>query len=397
MAENGGQYKINNKKRKKGRSVIDIIEGVKPVTDEIKRFEMILYSKDTLAMVLGDPWASSEARKLLTGNNLLMFNAAAETNTQKRYRMVLEKLCELTVSQFAASAVIFPTMEYTMLVRDRCELCKDTAACKMYDKIINGDSDSEIEEEMLGLLGLWKLQDNRTAGAILVAVGKITQEEFQGEIDARDTAERSERETVHGCSLCGGVFPESKCVKVKINNHEEWICKADYETLKTEGKVEAVPLEKPVEKPVEKPPAVKPTVPEVKIEKEIPPQPPKEKEKNDRLSLMRQEIEERIAKKKKEMQSGEKKVKEETPVIIKSTAPIDIPMNMIAEGEGQEPQDYTQYTYGDFEALIKNMDNVDDLEDVYEYIDLSKVLNDDERERLYALVEQAKSNLEKGG
>lgn len=244
MVETPPKYSVpsgNNKRKKKGRSVIDVIEGARPVTDEVKRFEMILYSKDVLTMVTGDPWALAEARKLMTGNNLLVLNAAAETNTAKRYRMIAEKLCELNSSQFAPIANLFPVLEYTMLVRDRCELCRDEAACAMFDKIVNGDPDSKIEEEKLGLIGLWTLQDNRNAGSVLVAVGKLTLEEYKKEVDRRDAETAKTKETLHGCAFCGAIFPESKCVRVAVNSSVEWVCITDYKELVALGKIQPIP------------------------------------------------------------------------------------------------------------------------------------------------------------
>lgn len=244
----------------------------------------------------------------------------------------------------------------------------------------------------------------------------------------------------------------------------------------------------------------------IEVKKESPPQPPKEKERNARLDLMKREIEERIAKKKREKESGGKKVKEspddippdlidesgikedisnlsleeierrsaalkkrlkqvedvegprdisiypgdegiaektsdlpkeerveiakqiaqgaagprdivpgETPrrcpgkpgrtycfncKLYTVTSPAQCPYNDelrdIREGgiaEEPEPQDYTQYTYGDFEVLIKGLDNVEDFEDMLDYIDMSKVLTDDERKGLRSLIERGMNEI----
>ncbi len=93
--------------------------------------------------------------------------------------------------------------------------------------------DLDTEVSRLGLHGLWQTEDNRQAGTILVGLGRITEEAFQRAIEERDKAVKL-KETIHGCAICGGLFPESKCVKAKMNQSEGWVCITDFERLEAE-------------------------------------------------------------------------------------------------------------------------------------------------------------------
>jgi hypothetical protein len=64
-------------------------------------------------------------------------------------------------------------------------------------------------------------------------LGRITEEAFQRAIEERDKAVKL-KETIHGCAICGGLFPESKCVKAKMNQSEGWVCITDFERLEAE-------------------------------------------------------------------------------------------------------------------------------------------------------------------
>lgn len=53
--------------------------------------------------------------------------------------------------------------------------------------------------------------------------------------------------------ICGGLFPESKCVKARLTHSEEWVCITDFESLEAERK--AIPVKRFVSE-VEVPPAI---------------------------------------------------------------------------------------------------------------------------------------------
>lgn len=191
-------------------------------------------------------------------------------------------------------------------------------------------------------------------------------------------------------------------------------------------------------------------------EKETPP-PPKEKEKPKpepvkaplepiipvpekpgkvpELALMKQEIEERIARMKAEKGRGELKAGEgngEDYVVIWEVYSFDTGEELykgpdedtanriydehkrkgekvrmkkgvlergrheLREGKGErvpegvdiltEPKDYSQWTFADFEGLLPGLESVEDLEELYEQVGASEVISDSDKETLRNLI-----------
>jgi len=436
------------KKKPTSENIREIVESLGILTDEDARFERLTATKDVLSLVYGNAEVYERAVNMLTGNNRLVFEAGREANVDKRYRIVLQKLCELNELQFSVTANLFPPLQYYLLLKDRCELCNDNAACLVLDSIVKGEPGADDEISRLGLLGLWQIEDNRQAGAILVALGTITEEEFKRAVEEREAAVKP-TEIMHGCAICGGLFPESKCVKARYNQSEEWICITDFERLEAEGK--AIPVKRFVPG-IEVPPAAPPAIPagfeeiisgmkargeewgdvltyidktygydEKLIGKatEIYYKPTPETTSSPGLEDMKHTIKDRMDKLKTE---------EPEPFVVKEdavgkrTGRLDLlPKCRVCDdvecagigGEDwfkqvckketlivkeeirippsdltlmyMEPTDYESWAYWDFEGIIPGLE-FEDLQELYDYVGLSEKMTDQEIEDIRALI-----------
>ena len=63
----------------------------------------------------------------------------------------------------------------------------------------------------------------------------------------------------------------------------------------------------------------------------------------------------------------------------------------------QEPRDYTQWTFADFEGLIPGLEDPEDLEELQEYIDASDKLTESEAETLRKTIQERIKEVEKTG
>lgn len=415
-------------------NIREIVEEIGLLVNEDTRFERLTATRDVLSLIYGNAERYEQVLNMLSGNNRLLFEAGREVNINKRYKMVLEKLCELNELQFSVTANMFPPMEYYLLLRERCELCNDNAACMVLDSVVSGDPDADTEFSRLGLLGLWKIEDNRQAGAILVGLGKITKEEFQQATEERDAAVKP-KEIMHGCAICAGLFPESKCVKAIINQSEEWVCITDFERLEAEGKairvksfvpgVEVKPAQPAIaegfediirdmkakgkewedilayidtefghdgelissaaaifyQQPLK---AEKPPEDALPLDREAfwgaPPE-PKAGKPPEELDSIKKEIEERMEKLKTEKKTPEESPEQET-LTVKEEIIIEPDATTLMY---MEPADYETWRFGDFEGIIPGLE-FEDLQELSDYVGLSEKMTEHEKEDIRALI-----------
>lgn len=168
-------------------NIHEIVKNLASNPDENARFERLTASIDILSTIYEDPDVYSKVINMLTGNNRFIVEIGAEPNANKRYRMVFDKICDLTTLQFSAIINLVTPLKYYMLLKDRCEMCNDSDACILLGLLIHGDFDAEDEAERLGLMGLWENQGNRHAGSILVELGVIKAEDFEKIVSHTDS------------------------------------------------------------------------------------------------------------------------------------------------------------------------------------------------------------------
>ena len=94
-----------------------------------------------------------------TRNNRFILESGVESNINERYKIVPQKLCELNTLQFAVTVHLFPPLKFSMLLKERHELCNDNAACTIFDerikkeflrvieKLSNGDLENTDERD----------------------------------------------------------------------------------------------------------------------------------------------------------------------------------------------------------------------------------------------------------
>lgn len=230
--------------------------GKRPESDRFLRY---FEGKDTLALIHANRDVYRAVHAQLSGMNQYVLECSAIFNKQKRYEMIVKKICDFSPVQFSALNVFLDVYDMASLTRDRCEICKDTAACEWFHRLVYGDPEGGNESTQLGLMGLWKFQGNIAAAEVLVQLGFITSEEVTKIIREREAQLRKSRPRLTGCGVCGRIFPEDKCVQAVWDDRwgMEWICRDCLDRLQAEGRVRQV---KEPEQPPDVPEEPKPPI-----------------------------------------------------------------------------------------------------------------------------------------
>ncbi|MDP2217175.1 MAG: hypothetical protein Q8J68_07820 [Methanolobus sp.] len=95
------------------------------------------------------------------------------------YNHIKDYVTDLSTKQVAwLTSTILITTEFRLRIfKKRCDE-GDKLACEFLDLMINGDPYSKNITVKKGLMGLWQVDDDVESGKLLVEVGRITQEEF---------------------------------------------------------------------------------------------------------------------------------------------------------------------------------------------------------------------------
>ena len=357
------------------RNIVKIVKELAKIPDETRRFDRLTATTDTLLLVVSTPEVYEMAINMLTGYNRFILEASFETNTKKRYKMVSEVVCELNVLQFAVLPNVFPTREFLLLLKQRCDVCNDNAACIRLDQVIYGEPEAEDDDgevAQLGMMGLWTLEDNRQAGEILVTLNVITEEEYNRTI--------AEREGVK-------VAPPEPPVPAEVPPAPP------VEVVTPPPPEPPVPAEVPPEPPVEVVPTPPPEPP---VPAEVPPTPPVED-----LASMKKSIEERMEKLKQEalivnlkLQLEEERQK--TEELKKRLSQTDGESSLVVKEEitippsnttlvYMQPSDYEKWGFIDFESIIPGL-KLEDLQQLYDHVNLSERTTYQEKSDIRALI-----------
>ena len=116
-----------------------------------------------------------------------------------------------------------------------------------------------------------------------------------------------------------------------------------------------------------------------------------------RLDLMKDEIEQHIVRMKAERARGEIKIDDFIETIPKEKR-IEL-AKKIASGETElreEPADYSGWTFADFEIILPGLEDTEDLEELFERVDESRVLTESNAETLRNLIKQRIAEITRG-
>ena len=364
------------------RNVLKIVSELAKVPDETNRFNRLTATADTLLLVTSTPQVYEMALNMLTGYNRVVLEASSELSTKKRYDMVSEVVCKFNVSQFAALANVFPTTEYLLLLKQRCNLCNDNAACIRLEQVIHGEPEAEDDDEeiaQLGLMGLWTVEGNRQAGTILVILGAITKEEYD-----------------HAISEMDGVKippPEPPIPQVEVTPTPP-----------------PAPPEPPIPQvevtPTPPPAPPEPPIPQVEV---IPPTPPTPQVED--LTSMKKSIEERMEQLKQEeiiinlkIQLEEERRKREeleksigspggdSPLVVKESRIPPSALSVVY----MRPEDYEKWGFVDFEGIIPGL-KFGDLQVLFNHVGLSQKMSEQEKDTIREIITKRINNLTHNG
>ena len=377
-----------NEKRITSNNLREIVKGLAAMPDENRRFERLAATKETFSLVYGNPDVYEQVINMLTGNNRLIFEAGFEQSVNKRYRMLKEKICDLNTLQFAVTVNILPPIKYYTLLKERCNRCNDNAACISLDERINGEPDADDEISRLGLIGLWEIQDNRHAGAMLVELEVITEEDFKRISDERDGKAAAPatpptppgipagfEDSIKGMKAEGKEWPDILAyIDTKFGQDGQLISAAAaifYQTppAETPPPEPPVQVEAPVTPPVEVPPT--------------PPTPPVLE-----LTSMKKAIEERMEKLKREKQAGG-----ESSLVAKEEKLIP-PSNLSVVY--MQPEDYAKWGFIDFEGIIPGL-KFGDLQVLFDRVGLSQRMDEQEKTTIRESITKRMNHLRLGG
>ena len=197
------------------KDVDKFLDWVSNASEEDKRFERIVMTKDALTAILSSPVSFKRAELMLTGNNRFLLQVAAQ-ELEKRLALVYPKVCELTESQMIALNYIFPITEYPLLLRKRADPvekggCGDTKAKVMLDQLVDGDRTAleielqkgvELTGRARGLKGLFLREENIIAGDILLDAGLISREEYDAKIREMELKRQRTHPEMKVCPGC---------------------------------------------------------------------------------------------------------------------------------------------------------------------------------------------------
>ena len=363
------------------RNLRKIVKELATIPDEIRRFRRLTATSDTIMLIVANPDVYEMVINMLTGYNRFVLEASFEANTKKRYKMVQKVVCELNTLQFAVLSNVFPVQEYLLLLKERCNICNDNAACTRFNQVVYGEPEAEDDDDdvaKLGLMGMWTIEDNRQSGEILVAVGAITQEEYDATIAERDGVKTPP------------VEPPTQPVEV----------------TPTPPPAPPEPLTPQVEVTPTPPP--EPPIPQVEVTPTPPPAPPEPPiPQVEDLTSLKKSIEERMEQLKQEeiiinlkiqLEEERRKRKDleksigrpggDSPLVVKESR---IPLSALSVVY-MRPEDYEKWGFVDFEGIIPGL-KFEDLQILFDHVGLSQKMNEQEKDTIREIITKRTNNL----